>query len=124
MTCSNKIDFTADNSIAKLLDFKNSIYDSDKVHESEELMNILKVNCIKVDCKLITSSLYNGTPSQTIHEFFPSIPAGYKIVELPRHLVFHSTISKVQISLNEKEDNLINVREETITVRLLIPNGA
>lgn len=128
ITCSNKINLTAADSIAKLLGFKNTIYECDEVHESEELVNILKVNCIKVDCNLITGSLYNGTPSQTIHEFFPTVPAGYKIVELPRHLVFYplhtTTISEVQISLKDQEDNLINLRGETITVRLQITNGA
>jgi len=84
----------------------------------------MKVNCIKVDCNLISGSFSNGIPSQTIHEFFPSSPPGHKIIEVPKHLVFYrlnsSSISKVNIVLRDQDNNLINLRGEPITVRLQI----
>lgn len=128
ISSSNDIDLTMSDSIAKLLGFNYDIIKSDTTfHESINPVNITKVNCIKVDCNLITGSLYNGIPSQTIHEFFPSVPAGYKIIELPRHLVFYplhtTSISEVRISLKDQENNLINLRGETITVRLQITHG-
>jgi len=124
MRCSHIIDFTNSSSISSLLGFKNEKYFADTVHVSENLVNILKINCIKVECNLITGSFCDGKPSQIIHEFFPSAPPGYKIIEVPRHLVLYSlhysTISKVQITLKDQNDNLINLRGEPITVRLQI----
>jgi hypothetical protein len=87
----------------------------------------MKVNCIKIECNLISGSFNDGTPSQTIHEFFPSVPPGYKILEVPRHLVFYSlnstSISKVDIVLKDQNDNLINLREQPITIRLQIKHN-
>lgn len=125
--CSHKIDFTDANSISELLGFKRQVYSADTVHESEDIVNIMKVNCIKIDCNLISGSFSDGKPCQTIHEFFPTVPPGYKIIEVPRHPVFYainsSTISKVIITLKDQIGRPINLRSEPITVRLQIRSG-
>ena len=123
MRCSHDVNFTVENNISKLLGFENKIYTTGE-HESDKMVNIMKVNCIKIDCNLISGSFNDGTPSQTIYEFYPSVPAGYKIIETPRHPVFYSlnstSISKVDIVLKDQDDNLINLREHLITIRLQI----
>jgi len=123
LSCSYDIDFTIANNISKLLGFENKIYSAGE-HESDKIVNIMKVNCIKIECNLISGSFNDGKPSQTIHEFFPAVPSGYKIIEVPRHPVFYSlnstTISKVDIVLKDQNDSLINLREQPITVRLQI----
>lgn len=122
--CSHAIDFSGANSIAKLLGFENKVYAADTLHESCDVVNIMKVNCIKIDCNLVSGSFNNGICSQTIHEFFPAVPPGYKIIEVPKHLVFYSlhstSINKVNISLKDQTGRLINLRGEPITVRLQI----
>lgn len=124
MMCSHEIDFTVENNISGLLGFKNEVYHADTIHESYNIVNIMKINCIKIECNLISGSFCDGIPSQTIHEFFPSTPPGYKIIEVPRHPVFYSlnssSISKVVITLKDQNDNLINLRGEPITIRLQI----
>lgn len=124
MTANLDIDFTVDNNISKLLGFQNKIYKGGITHESENLVKIIKVNCIKIECNLIHGSFCDGVSSQTIHEFFPTVSPGYKIVEVPRHLVFYSlnttSISKIIIVLRDQDGNLINLRGEPITVRLQI----
>jgi hypothetical protein len=121
MSCSHDIDFTIPNNISKLLGFENKIYSAGE-HESDKIVNIMKVNCIKIECNLISGSFNDGKPSQTIHEFYPSVPPGYKIIEVPRHLVFYSlnstSINKVDIVLKDQNGSLINLREQPITVRL------
>ncbi|KAE9521394.1 hypothetical protein AGLY_018216, partial [Aphis glycines] len=89
MTCSHDIHFTIEHNISKILGFENKVYSENTKHESERIVNIMKVNCIKIDCNLISGSFSNGIPSQTIHEFFPSSPPGHKIIEVPKHLVFY-----------------------------------
>lgn len=127
MSCSNDIDFTVENNISSLLGFKNEIYTEETVHESEKIVNIMKVNCIKIECNLISGSFNDGTPSQNIHEFCPSVPPGYKIIEIPRHPVFYSlnttSIDKVDRVLKDQNNSLINLREQPITIRLQIRHG-
>lgn len=126
MKCDDKIDFTIPNNISKLLGFECIEYNSNTVHESHNIVQIMKVNSIKIECNLISGSFNNGEPDRTIHEFSPSVAPGYKICEVPVHSVFYplidSTISKVSITLKDQDNNLINLRGEPITVRLQINN--
>ncbi|KAF0709063.1 Uncharacterized protein FWK35_00030193, partial [Aphis craccivora] len=48
MTCSH-IDFTIEHNISKILGFENKVYSANTKHESERIVNIMKVNCIKID---------------------------------------------------------------------------
>ncbi|KAE9522963.1 hypothetical protein AGLY_016594 [Aphis glycines] len=77
----HEFDFSVENSVVKLLDFRNVLYTTGVTHESENTVKIMKVNCIKVECNLIVGSFCDGAPNQTKHELYPSVPAGYKIVE-------------------------------------------
>ena len=103
ISCSHEIDFSIKDSIAPLLGFRNVVYTTNATHESENTVNIMKINCIKVECNLITGSFCDGAPSQAIHELYPTVAAGYKIVEVPRHPVFYGLnttyISKVKLIL-------------------------
>ncbi|KAE9522018.1 hypothetical protein AGLY_017580 [Aphis glycines] len=81
ISCSHEFDFSVENSVVKLLDFRNVLYTTGVTHESENTVKIMKVNCIKVECNLIVGSFCDGAPNQTKHELYPSVPAGYKIVE-------------------------------------------
>jgi len=124
ISCSHEIDFSVENSVAKLLGFRNVVYTTGVTHESENTVNIMKVNYIKVECNLIVGSFCDGTPSQSIYELYPTVPAGYKIVEVSRHPIFYklntTSINKVNIVLKDQNDFLINLRGEPITIRLQI----
>ncbi|KAL4082997.1 hypothetical protein QTP88_028327 [Uroleucon formosanum] len=117
ISCSHDVDLGVENSIAKLLGFRNVLYTTGATHESENIVNIMKINCIKVECNLITGSFCDGAPSQIIHELYPTVPAGYKIVEVPRHPVFYglntTSITRVNIALKDQNDCLINLRDVT-----------
>ncbi|KAL4135581.1 hypothetical protein QTP88_007181 [Uroleucon formosanum] len=56
ISCSHDVDLSVGNSIAKLLGFRNVLYTTGATHESENIVNIMKINCIKVECNLITGS--------------------------------------------------------------------
>jgi len=97
----------------------------------------MKINYIKIECNLIVSSFCDGSSSQTIHGLYPTVAAGYKIVEVTRHLVFCSfnitSINKVNIVLkiikihiksnNHNHRKLINLRGELIIIHLQIMQG-
>lgn len=125
MFCNYNIDFSMSHSIASLLGFSTKkIYKANAKHLSDNLVNITKINCIYIESNLVAGSFNNGQECHTIHEFYPNVPAGFKIIEIPTHLVFYSlnctTINRVEITLKDQNDELIDLQGEPITVRLLI----
>jgi len=87
---------------------------NERLHESENFGKIMNVNCIKVNCNLISGSICDTASSQTIHKFYPSVPPRYKTIEVSRYKVFYplnfNSISKINIVLRDQDNNLINLR--------------
>lgn len=123
--CSQPIDFTKPNSIGSLLGFRNNeALKPNRIHISQLPADILKVNVIRVECNIITGSYLNNRPSHTIHQFSPRVPPGYKIVEVPQNVIYFpvtvKNIRTLNLSIIDQENNIINFRGETITIRLHI----
>lgn len=119
---NEKIYFNKDRTIGKLLGFSKCILDSDVLHLSDLPVDINKVNIIRVECNIITGSYFNNKPVHTIHEFSPETGAGYKIIEVPRNVIYLPVnvkrISSLTLKLVDQDGDLINFRGERITVRL------
>lgn len=122
--CNKEINFLPEDSIGKLLGFNPQILETNTSHESELLVNILAVNAIRVECNITTGAYINNQSVHTIHEFFPVVPPGYKITELPTHIIYHpltvQTIHHLQLRIIDQNGKLVNFRGEVITVRLHI----
>lgn len=123
--CNQPIDFTKSNSFGSLLGFHNDIVlEANKWHESKLPANILKVNVIRIHCNIVTGSYLNNHPSHSIHEFSLRVPPGSKIVEVPHNVIYFpitvKSIQRIDISIVDENDQLVNFRGETITVRLHI----
>ena len=125
--CNSDIDLNVEDSIAPLLGFDKRVLTRGRKHESDRVVKIMNVNTIKVECNLALGSFDNGRQSHTIHEFYPVVPPGYKIVEIPKYCVLYklktNTIDFVRVSLTDQNGKLIDFRGETVNVRLLIKNG-
>lgn len=122
--CTHSIDFTHDDSIGTLLGFDKKIIPANKRTISDHVTAILKVNAICIDCNIVTGSFHNGKPVHIIHQFFPSVSPGYKIVESPLPILYFpvsvKTINNITVNVLDQDFRLINFRGETITVRLHI----
>lgn len=118
------IDFSQPKSIGDILGFDKTtqILEPNKVHSGQNTVNIVKVNTINVLCNIVHGSYKNGENSHILHTFYPSVPPGYKIIEKPNNLVYlplnTSYVSDIVLNIVDQDENLINFREETITVRL------
>jgi len=127
MHCNSDIDLNVEDSIAPLLGFDKCILVRNRRHESDHVVKIMNVDTIKVECNLAIGSFNNGRQSHTIHEFYPIVPPGYKIVEIPKYSVLYklktNTIDFIRVSLIDQNGKLINFRGETVNIRLLIKNG-
>lgn len=122
MRTSEPVNFTHPNTIRELLGFQSKIYQPDKLHISEDPVNIIKVNAICIDCNIVTNSYHNSKQVHRIHEFFPSAASGYKIIENPLNVIYlpinTNTIDNIEIKIVDQDGDLINFRKETVTVRL------
>lgn len=124
IVCSEDINFTLKDSIGQLLGISRFVFMSDSHIFSELPVSIIKVNAIRVECSITTGSYVNGSKVHTIHEFFPTVPPGYKIVEAPSNVIYLpvtvKTIDHIQLRIVDQSGSLVNFRGEEITVRLHI----
>ena len=124
INCSEIVDFKIKRSIAPLLGFPQLTLEANKSHFSSAPVRILKFIVLRVECNITTGAYINNQKVHTIHEFFPTVPPGYKIIEVPSKVIYHpvcvSSINHIQLKIVDDHGDLINFQGETITVRLHI----
>ena len=118
-----QVDFNQQNNLSKVLGFTGKKY-HEGFHESEKSVNILSINSILVNIDIIEGSNVNGKTKNTIYCFFPDVSPGFKIIESPVNLVYlpllTDTISNLNLSITDQDDNLLNLRDEKLTARFHI----
>ena len=120
--CSSEVNFQPEDSIGQLLGFTPRILEANKTHTSDLPVAILKVSALRVECNITTGAYVNDRKVHTIHEFFPVVPPGYKIVEVPSHVIYLpiavKTIHQIQLRIVDQDGDLVNFQGEVITIRL------
>lgn len=83
---------------------------------------ILSVNAICIECNIATGSFLNGIPVHIIHQFFPTVSPGYKIVEGPVQPIYYpvpvKAITNITVRILDENGELINFRDKIRTIRL------
>ena len=121
---SYKVDFSVPNTIGSVLGF-DRVMIGFGYNESSNIVNIMQVNSILVNIDIIMGSYVNGSPSPTMYSFYPNVAPGYKIVERPNpSLIYYPLsrhdISRMRVWLTDQQGNLIDLRGETITIRIYL----
>jgi len=124
ISCSEEINVEPEDSIGSLLGFSRRVLRPNTVHTSDKPIAILKINSLRIECNITTGAYINGKKSHSIHEFFPRVPPGYKIIEVPSPVIYlpinvHS-IQSIQLRIVDQDGKIVNFRGETITIRLHI----
>ena len=118
-----QVDLNHQHSLPKVLGFTSAKY-TEGFHEFENVVNILSINNILVNIDVISGSYVNGTTKNTIYSFFPKVSPGYKIIETPVNLVYLpitlDTIDRLEVSITDQDDHLLNLRNEKLTIRFHI----
>lgn len=70
--------------MVRLLLLQERILEANKFQASYFRVQINKENAIRIDCNIVSGSYTNGKPYHIIHDFFPTVAPGYKIVEYPQ----------------------------------------
>lgn len=125
------IDFTHNDTFRDLLGFKPRILAANELHIGDFPIDILKVNSICINCNIASGSNNNGVPTYIVHQFFPNAEPGEKIIESPQHAIYMPIntrrISSIVVQIQDQNGDLVNFREEVITLRLhlkkLLQNG-
>lgn len=121
---SYKVDFGVENSIGQILGFSSFII-SHGYNESENIVDIMKINSILINIDLISGSYVNGKQSSVIYSFFPNVSPGHKIVERPNpSLIFYPVhkdhINGVRVWITDQDGKPIDLRGERVTLRIQI----
>lgn len=118
------IDFEREDSIGRLLGFTPKILIKDFEHESDLPVDILKVQAVRVNCNIIGGSYLNDQKVHTIHQFFPKVNPGFKIIEVPAQIIYLpitvKSIDLIELRIVDQEGNLINFQEADIIIRIHI----
>lgn len=118
------IDFQSLTSIGPLLGFTPRVLEANKLHESDLPVAILKINALRVECNITGGAYINERRVHTIHEFFPGVGPGYKIVEVPSNPIYLpvtvTSIHHLQLRIVDQNGHLVNFRGEEITIRVHI----
>lgn len=120
--CSNDIHFEKEYSIRKILGFGKETLKANILHESRYPVSILPTTVLRVECDIASGSFVNGKPSHIIHEFVPNVPPGYRIIEIPKNIIYfpvnQSSISSINIRILDGNNNLVNLRNEEVQLYL------
>ena len=114
-------DFRERTSLAKILGFEAKIY-SFGHHEAADTVSILSVNSVLVHCDLVSGSFVDGSAQPTLYSFFPNVSPGYKVVSAPHNLIYlpvtKNVVYSIRIWLTDQAGKAIDLRGETLTLRL------
>ena len=117
------VDFTLPFSFANFLGFNTTVL-SAGTYISPNIVNILTVNSIFVNCNIISGSYTNGAISNVLYSYFPSVGPGYKIIERPVNVVYlplnTNHIMGIRIWITDQDGKIMNFQKETHTIRIEI----
>jgi hypothetical protein len=119
-----KIMMDHDASMRDMLGFKSEILEGVGDHEGSSLVKILPVNSIFVNCDVVTGSYINTSQKPILYSFFPNVPPGYKVVEMPGTPIYlpvtQTCIESMRLWLTDQERKPLNLRGETLSVWLVL----
>ena len=119
-----KVHLDHSSSMRDLLGFGSVVVEGVGDHEGSNIVNILKVNSIYVNCDCIRGSYVNASQKPVLYSFFPNVPPGYKIIETPGTPIFlpitQDTIESLRVWLTDQDRNPIDLRGETLSVWLVV----
>ena len=119
-----QIDFSVENSIGPTLGFQPVVIQHG-YNESQDIVDIMKINSILVNVDIISGSYVNGSQYPVLYSFFPNVSPGRKIIEKPNPSLIYCPVNTVDIGsmrmwLTDQDNNPVDVRGERVTVRIEI----
>ena len=119
------VDFTSNIAIGyRFLGFERKVFtakDNDTTFEGKYIVKIIDINSIYVHNNLISHSYIDGNLSPVIYSFFPTTGVGFKIIEVPKNLIYSpinlNTISSMQTWITDQNNKDLDLQGENLTIR-------
>ena len=73
--------------LMSVLGFNSKLLSKNGYHDSDRPVNIADINSVAIRCYLIDSSYINGSLTDIVHSFSPTVPPGYLMNAQPEILV-------------------------------------
>lgn len=122
--CSEEIHFNRVQSIHRLFGYDITVIQAYHETTAKYPVSITSLNNIVIECDIVSGSYTNGKPGHSIHEFAPTVAPGFKIIEVPKHVIYlpinRSTIQSIEIRIKDQDGHLIDFQNEKITCRIHI----
>lgn len=120
--CAEDVHFDKSDSIGPILGFGKETVKANIKCESPYPVSILSTTIVRIECDVVSGSFVNGTPSHIIYEFVPNVPPGYRMIEVPKNLIYfpvnHNSISAINIRLLDANNKQVNLRGEEVQLYL------
>lgn len=119
-----EIDFTPTDSVGQLLGFSRKRLPAEVDHSSDQPVDIVRVNLVRVLCNLVYDSYLNSKQTHALYEFRPDVDPGFAINITPNNLIYFEvqknigSIRYINVRLVDQNSELVNFRGEEIIVRL------
>lgn len=124
LLCDQDVDMRANDSIGQTLGFSKKILRRNVWHTSDKIIDIIRINFLRIECDIITGSYVNNRPSHIIHAFSPKVENGYKIQETVNSVIYLpitvDSISEIALKIVDQNNRLVNFRGEKISLRIHI----
>jgi len=95
-----------------------------KTYISDQPVNILKINTIRLVCNIVSGSFIDSRQDHSFYEFGINVPPVYKMNITPHNLIYLPVdtreISTLSIHITDQNGELINLRGENYTFRLYL----
>lgn len=126
LICSEEVRFPSEHSLGPLLGWTDDSEDPltpNIWHKSPNQVNINKVDVIRLTCDIVQGSYRDGVEGHVLHEFYPTVEPGFKIVEKPNIVKYlpinrQTVLSEFNIRLEDQDGRLVNFRGERINLRV------
>lgn len=80
------------------------------------------MNIIRLTCNIVKGSYSNGEEGHVLHEFYPTVGRGFKLVEIPHNVIYlpinTNQIRNLSVRIINQTGDLVNFSNEHITIRL------
>lgn len=109
---TEKIYFHKNHTIGSLLGFSKRQLDVKIKYNSDQSINLTKINTLSLNCNIVSGSYINNTSAHILHQFALIVSPGYKINETPANVIYlpvnTATIHTLVLKVTDQHDDLEN----------------